>query len=994
MTSTTASSSARLAPLLSRRRIRTVVLVFVLLLLLAVGKARSSKSTRVSGHGSRWHADISSYDTEDRTIGAGSNALLHLRQAHGETVSYIKTQNDTILELKPGGSIQYSSSHDAFSDWTPVQGLYGVYTLASGQLWVWIAASTPVYEAPGSDWWTIHRVTQLHSVYVPSRKGGENRHEERRQLALLRQSLQDHCWYYCTGSVVPNLTVRLQDCLASAPVAVTTDDDSLRSLQTNTSISEGNHLKAEMDSPWSPWWFPLTARTLDSRFFWNQAVVEPLMRAYHQARINGTENPYQDLLQCVIPVTSAFCGVRTNLSTSTTTTARESALVYDHILLSRRSRYRAGTRFSKRGADAAGAVANYAETEQIIVVYNATTAGCNQQLIAVTSHVQTRGSIPLRWSSPTDIKTYRPRVRIGTNPLAQARALRAHLIDQASRYVLLLSPKTTTTTMKAAVSKKTNPGLLFVNLVDKHSDQGRLGSALDSVLTAVLDVYTAHPDQNVPWLNSACIKHLWFDFHAEVKSGRWDRLMGLLEQVTPSLMEHGYYKAVPIYSDEKGIVSFQTEKVQTGVIRTNCMDCLDRTNVVQSIFGRFMLFRQLVESSKKIIPLSFRTAMRQNAMALPWTRGEVAHRLLWADNADAISRLYAGTPALKGDFTRTGKRTKRGALDDGMNSVQRYYLNNFLDADRQEGMDLLTGHQRFSNAVEDNSSIDLPDGDFYVGGSGHDETVRNKAESRHAVGINGTATSIQEAARLAQQLGLTINDDQYSSSSSSSTFGNADAAGEEDHVRIKVTSSSLSSSIGAKKKQQGLPRIGLSERKHPFVSPVGGAVGQRRQRRPLDLLWLPGDLRSQFRALVSDSSLVSSINNDTSRQDDDYDDALDNVDRRSEANLPWWVVSTDEDSSWDTNDSFVGGTKKRKKQPSSADTMAAAAVPSVLTNVGFFYLLMGALVAGIQVPLAMVAVIMSLLLVVSATAEGVEGQKEAEEKERQASVTQDKEGSR
>ena len=42
-----------------------------------------------------------------------------------------------------------------------------------------------------------------------------------------------------------------------------------------------------------------------------------------------------------------------------------------------------------------------------------------------------------------------------------------------------------------------------------------------------------------------------------------------------------------------------------------------------------------------------------------------------------------------------------GALDDGMNSLQRYYLNNFLDADRQEGVDLLTGHQLFSHAQGD-----------------------------------------------------------------------------------------------------------------------------------------------------------------------------------------------------------------------------------------------------------------------------------------------------
>ena len=37
-------------------------------------------------------------------------------------------------------------------------------------------------------------------------------------------------------------------------------------------------------------------------------------------------------------------------------------------------------------------------------------------------------------------------------------------------------------------------------------------------------------------------------------------------------------------------------------------------------------------------------------------------------------------------------------MDDGMNSLQRYYLNNFLDADRQEGMDLLVGYANFSNA--------------------------------------------------------------------------------------------------------------------------------------------------------------------------------------------------------------------------------------------------------------------------------------------------------
>lgn len=48
-----------------------------------------------------------------------------------------------------------------------------------------------------------------------------------------------------------------------------------------------------------------------------------------------------------------------------------------------------------------------------------------------------------------------------------------------------------------------------------------------------------------------------------------------------------------------------------------------------------------------------------------------------------ISIQYSGTGALKTDFTRTGKRTKLGAMKDGLNSLTRYYKNNFADGYRQ-----------------------------------------------------------------------------------------------------------------------------------------------------------------------------------------------------------------------------------------------------------------------------------------------------------------------
>lgn len=55
-----------------------------------------------------------------------------------------------------------------------------------------------------------------------------------------------------------------------------------------------------------------------------------------------------------------------------------------------------------------------------------------------------------------------------------------------------------------------------------------------------------------------------------------------------------------------------------------------------------------------------------------------------------MSYLYTGTPALKTDFTRTGKRTFKGAFDDGVNSVTRYYINNFTDGYYSDCLDLMT----------------------------------------------------------------------------------------------------------------------------------------------------------------------------------------------------------------------------------------------------------------------------------------------------------------
>jgi len=112
---------------------------------------------------------------------------------------------------------------------------------------------------------------------------------------------------------------------------------------------------------------------------------------------------------------------------------------------------------------------------------------------------------------------------------------------------------------------------------------------------------------------------------------------------------------------------------QVGIFRTNCIDCLDRTNVVQSLLAKRILQVQLI----KLSIIGETDSIESNHKL------HQVFRDMWADNGDFLSKQYAGTGALKSDFTRTGKRTLFGMARDGVNSLTRYYLNNFQDGFRQ-----------------------------------------------------------------------------------------------------------------------------------------------------------------------------------------------------------------------------------------------------------------------------------------------------------------------
>jgi hypothetical protein len=76
------------------------------------------------------------------------------------------------------------------------------------------------------------------------------------------------------------------------------------------------------------------------------------------------------------------------------------------------------------------------------------------------------------------------------------------------------------------------------------------------------------------------------------------------------------------------------------------------------------------------------------------------HSTLWADNGAALSKVYAGTGALKSSFTRHGKMSLAGAFADARKSATRLYVNNFADKARQNTIDILLGRLNNQMPVE------------------------------------------------------------------------------------------------------------------------------------------------------------------------------------------------------------------------------------------------------------------------------------------------------
>ncbi|KAJ7385551.1 Phosphatidylinositide phosphatase SAC2 [Desmophyllum pertusum] len=368
---------------------------------------------------------------------------------------------------------------------------------------------------------------------------------------------------------------------------------------------------------------PLWTRC-DKRFFWNEFMVKELLIS---------EDPLAH--KWITPIIQGYCKIAHCVNTFEDDDAEEGEErntppfppeEFELVLISRRSVYRAGTRYRRRGVDDNGDVANYVETEQFVY---------DNHIICTKTHnvsfAQVRGSVPVYWSQPG--YKYRPPPRLDRDEKETLLTFRKHFDHQLELY-------------------KT---VAVINLVDQTGRE-----------KIISDVFM----DNILAYNSPFLTYITFDFHEYCRGMKFENVSVLVESILDVVKDVRY-----CWTDDKGIICDQR-----GVFRVNCMDCLDRTNVVQAALARHIMEQQLKKLGKQLpdqlLPASIRTSFQE----------------MWASNGDAISRQYAGTAAMKGDFTRTGERKFTGVMKDGYNSANRYYLNRFKAAYRQTLIDVMLGN--------------------------------------------------------------------------------------------------------------------------------------------------------------------------------------------------------------------------------------------------------------------------------------------------------------
>jgi phosphatidylinositol 4-phosphatase len=293
----------------------------------------------------------------ERADGSGAALVLARAVPDAPLEAYVDEKGKVLKEVAGGQLI-------------PIDAIFGIYHLLSGPYLALVTDSEVAVSVAGLE---FRRVTK--AAIIPLIKSGvplseERQADEDRYLELLHAAISAHQFYFSYTHDVTQTLQRLATAARNPPPQQQQQPQAAASAS-----SGGNGGKQQQAAAGA---MPLWQRA-DDRFFWNKELVSELVAAKAH--------------DWVVPMMNAFLDFRPNCSIGSVT-APGRRHRFHLLFVSRRSRHRQGCRFTMRGVDEEGHVANFVETEQALLHEDG----------RQTSFVQIRGSIPLFWASPVCMK--------------------------------------------------------------------------------------------------------------------------------------------------------------------------------------------------------------------------------------------------------------------------------------------------------------------------------------------------------------------------------------------------------------------------------------------------------------------------------------------------------------------------------------------------------------------------------------------------------------
>ncbi|PWY98608.1 hypothetical protein BCV70DRAFT_179306, partial [Testicularia cyperi] len=422
----------------------------------------------------------------------------------------------------------------------------------------------------------------------------ENQWHAAKQAELEEKAVRETAKHFARGefwfAYDFDLTTSLQkkhDALAKSPAAPTSPKGHSATLSTSSTASTLSAASAAsaasqktapskdgpteefvlLEEPYAnlPLW-----RRADRRFWHNEHLCKDLIHAGLHAYILPVMQGYLQTVE--LPIAP--------LATPEAESVKDQESIRCQMMvISRRSKERAGLRYQRRGINEAGQVANYVETEQIVYVMRTPHASSSSHLedsrdsvkADVMSFVQFRGSIPLFWSqSPFSLKPP-PVLERGSDE--NLSACRRHFTAQLERFT----------------------NVICINLAEQAGKEGQISHAYKSAVNTLAE--------SEPFKDH--LEYVDFDFHKECAGMKFENVNRLILAMHTNLDRMRYFhlqlrhrlQQQPTQTSALALpptsLASETKSRQSAAFRVSCLDCLDRTNVVQSAFARHVLAGQL-----------------------------------------------------------------------------------------------------------------------------------------------------------------------------------------------------------------------------------------------------------------------------------------------------------------------------------------------------------------------------------------------------------------